>query len=1515
MSNPKSFPLPRVRRTRAVLSSVVALALGSLFATSFAGTATAAPATVDLTVSVTSKSGAPLTGVTIYAEPVANGDLDFARYYVNGDVSSEAVTGKPGTYLLSDIAADEDFTLYFEGPDSTGAFSQFYGGVTSVDRARVLSFSAGAQSLSVSLATNSKVTGKATTVAGTGIPNIHVHAYRFDGTDWVDTSTATTSSTGLYTLADLDPGSYKLEFHDQSTTGYLTKFSGDAATLAAATSFYVGLGETASSSVKLAVGGAVSGTVLWDDGEETSLTDGVTPVAYRLLGTAPTFTSPDFANPYYGLESSSTGAWRIPGLPAGTYVVQLLDDSYREALDTFVLAGGDYGAATWNTARKIAVTAGSTVATGSTTLASELLLDFTAQVAGPGGVPVEGAYVQLWSDDDADRYFEASVGTDETGSVTIEQVHPGRYSIGVTVPDSEGNARFTPNVDIRTLADASDYDYTVTLDALDPLTVDALSIINTELSAVGTTYEAVATASLPHAVLDYQWLRNGFPIFGARSDSYTATGGDVGKSISVRVRANAWGYYPAYANAVVDNPVTEGDAATNSVAPSIVSSTTEPQPGSTLTARAGSWSIPGVNFRYQWLRDSTPIAGQFGSTYSVQPADALSSISVEVTAAKTGYADSAVVESAAVAIGENSAPVVKTAPKLTTKALSGGRVAYSVSKGTWSVSGLSYAYQWNADGLAIPGAVSPSFTYEPGAFYVGRAITVTLTVSRAGYETAERTVFARKGTSVPTIIDSASVSNSRSGAVDGTVFVGDTLTAEAATLGYPGAGAGTATTRYQWQSSANSGATWSNISLATKRTFTVPLSLNGKDIRVSLVSTSSIYASLSHVAEAGTVVLSDALVALPSPTVSVTGSGSVATAHTAVIAGSWPVSPVVLSYQWQKCTSACADSANWTNISGATAASHTPVAALAGSQLRVLVTAKKSGYQSVTVAAALVDPLSALSAVTALKAPQVLGTVSGDAKVGVKLTAKAGTFDVASTTRSYAWQTSPDGDDWTQVATGTSYTPTAAVFVGGATLVRVVETAAKSPLTSGVASGAAIDLVENQVVNTALPKVSNSGGVLSASQGSWSPSTGATFEFEWFIDGVSDGSGSTHTVGAPGQAVTVDVTASVPGYGEKTVRVLAQRGAAPAVVSPSTITGSQFGDTLVAPTPFTYPVSSHPATTYKYQWYVGSSAITGATKSTFKPSTSYIGKSIKVKVTAASPYYGTASATSAVTVLAKRSASASVSVTTPGAVQPGAKLTAVVTLPTTGMTVAYRWQTSTDGISWASLSGKTASTYTVAASDPGSYLRVQVIANKTGYTTVVANSSALTPSYLLPLDTLTDPVITGPGTVGIAHTVTTGTWNTSGLTYSYQWFRNSVAIPGATKATFTPLADSENDTLWVRVTASKSGYESVSVTSAHLRIAEGAAPTASVTPRITGLAREGQTLSATTGTWNVDGLTFTYVWYADGDVIAGQASNTLVLTADHVGAAITVVVIADRAGYETGESLESVATALVETSS
>jgi hypothetical protein len=326
---------------------------------------------------------------------------------------------------------------------------------------------------------------------------------------------------------------------------------------------------------------------------------------------------------------------------------------------------------------------------------------------------------------------------------------------------------------------------------------------------------------------------------------------------------------------------------------------------------------------------------------------------------------------------------------------------------------------------------------------------------------------------------------------------------------------------------------------------------------------------------------------------------------------------------------------------------------------------------------------------------------------------------------------------------------------------------------------------------------------------------------------------------------------------------------------------------------------------------VGSSAITGATRSTFKPSTTYIGKSIKVKVTAVSPYYSTQSAVSLATLFTKRSAVATVIVTTPGVVEPGAKLTAVPTLPTTGMTLAYRWQTSIDGISWASLTGKTASTYTVSFTDPGKFLRVQVVANKSGYNSVIGNSAALSPAFLRPLAPVTVPTISGPGVVGVVHTATTGSWNTSALSFTYQWFRNDVAIPGATKATFTPLADSESDTLWVRVTASKVGYESVSTTSAHLRVGEGAAPVATVAPRITGVARVGETLTASSGTWNTDGLTFTYEWYAAGVLIAGETDNTLVLTVDQLAQIITVKAVSSRAGYTSGTSAASTPTLAV----
>jgi hypothetical protein len=84
-------------------------------------------------------------------------------------------------------------------------------------------------------------------------------------------------------------------------------------------------------------------------------------------------------------------------------------------------------------------------------------------------------------------------------------------------------------------------------------------------------------------------------------------------------------------------------------------------------------------------------------------------------------------------------------------------------------------------------------------------------------------------------------------------------------------------------------------------------------------------------------------------------------------------------------------------------------------------------------------------------------------------------------------------------------------------------------------------------------------------------------------------------------------------------------------------------------------------------------------------------------------------------------------------------------------------------------------------------------------------------------------------------------------------------------------------------------------------------------PTITGTVTQGETLTAdTSGIADADGLgALTYVWKADGTVIAGATSSTLVLGQAQVGKAITVdVTYTDGFGQLEGPLL-STATAFV----
>jgi hypothetical protein len=54
--------------------------------------------------------------------------------------------------------------------------------------------------------------------------------------------------------------------------------------------------------------------------------------------------------------------------------------------------------------------------------------------------------------------------------------------------------------------------------------------------------------------------------------------------------------------------------------------------GRTLTAQAGTWDTPGLQFAYQWNRNGAPIDGATGRIYTLVAADAGALISVSVTA-------------------------------------------------------------------------------------------------------------------------------------------------------------------------------------------------------------------------------------------------------------------------------------------------------------------------------------------------------------------------------------------------------------------------------------------------------------------------------------------------------------------------------------------------------------------------------------------------------------------------------------------------------------------------------------------------------------------------------------------------------------------------------------------------------------------------------------------------------------------------------------------------------------------
>ena len=168
----------------------------------------------------------------------------------------------------------------------------------------------------------------------------------------------------------------------------------------------------------------------------------------------------------------------------------------------------------------------------------------------------------------------------------------------------------------------------------------------------------------------------------------------------------------------------------------------------------------------------------------------------------------------------------------------------------------------------------------------------------------------------------------------------------------------------------------------------------------------------------------------------------------------------------------------------------------------------------------------------------------------------------------------------------------------------------------------------------------------------------------------------------------------------------------------------------------------------------------------------------------------------------------------------------------------------------------------------------------------------------------TTPVsISGSGRVGTNLTLTPPNWNfTDDVTTTYQWYRGTGAIAGATDDTYTVTSADIGKQLSVRATGTRPGYASGTSTSNTVVGVAGDAPVALTAVAVSGTGKVGTTLTSTAPVWDDAAVATTYQWQRDAANISGATGPTYAVTSTDVGKSLTLVATGSRAGYAPGSS-------------
>lgn len=722
--------------------------------------------------------------------------------------------------------------------------------------------------------------------------------------------------------------------------------------------------------------------------------------------------------------------------------------------------------------------------------------------------------------------------------------------------------------------------------------------VGSKLSASTGSWKSVSGSS-PSAALSYryQWLANGSAISSATASTFTPTTSVAGKKISVTVTASASGYKAGTATSSQTSAVAPGSIV-STVLPAVSGVATVASP---LTVSDGSWSPAPSTLTYQWFAGTTAIAGATARSFTPTPAQVGQSLSVTVTAHKSGYADSAKTATSTGSVQRAtmtviSAPVIQGEPTV-------GQ-PLTVLSGSWSPAAGMTRYQWLADGTRLPGATQDTFV--PSSEQVGQKITVLQTAVHEGYFDSE----AESATTNP--VAGAELLLPEVPVIVGDSIVGSTLTVD------PGRWEPEPVELdFQWNRDG------APLPDATSRMYTLVPGDLGSAITVSVSGRKVGFLSQTVTSDATVNVQAAMLVTTPQPVIH--GTAQLDELLT-VDAGTWVPGGIELSYQWTR---------NGVAIDRATGPTYLVGVEDVGSVIGATVTGVKDGYTSVSRDSETIGPVSAGELVGAV------ASVVGDPLVGSSLSVRsASEWEPVGTLLTYQWNR--NGAPIVGAADST-YTLTVADLgsVVTASVTGSLHGYLPRTVTSSETSTVLPGLLVSNVPDVAGAAVNDS--VLSASPGSWAP-TDISFSYRWLRDGVpiAGATFSTYrlTTDDVGKAVSVSVTGEKPGYMSVTETSASMGPVMSAAMTSSapTVSGTLKQTYVLTAKPNAWT----PGATLSYQWRRSGANISGATSSTYTLTSSDVGKKISVAVTGSKSGYVAATRTSAETAAISKAVFASV---------------------------------------------------------------------------------------------------------------------------------------------------------------------------------------------------------------------------------------------------------------------------------